>query len=126
MAKNSYDPPKQSAAGQLVDTLFLLALVFAALFAPLYLGLAGGGKIALEFADKTWKGMGQNETMAAAWEKLGYTPEKAVDIAAARFDYVFSPVALGVTALVVIAYFFIVIHYSKAEYKDVIAERFEK
>ena len=126
MAKSSYEPPKQSALGQAIDTLFLLALVFAALFAPLYLGLADGGKIALEFADKTWKGMDQNETMAAAWEKLGFTPEKAVDIAAARFDYVFNPIVLAVTAVVVVAYFFIVIHYSKAEYHDVIAERFGK
>jgi hypothetical protein len=126
MAKKPYEPPKQSLLGQTFDSLFLLALVFLALFAPLYLGLAGGGKTALEFADKTWKGMGQNETMAAAWEKLGMTPETAAPIAAARFDYSFDMLSLIVTALVVIAYFFIVINFSKAEYRDVISERFDK
>ena len=39
--------------------LFLLALVVASLFAPVYLGLAGGGKTAIEFADKTWAGLGR-------------------------------------------------------------------
>jgi hypothetical protein len=126
MAKSQYEPPKQSLLGQTFDTLFLVALVLLALFAPLYLGLAGGGKTALEFADKTWKGLGQNETMVAAWEKLGFTPETAAPIAAARFDYSFSPLALIVTAIVVIAYFYIVIHYSKAEYREVISERFDK
>lgn len=126
MAKQPYQPPTQSAFGQFFDSLFLLALVFVALFAPLYLGLAGGGKTALEFKDLTWKGMGQNETMAAIWEKLGYTPETAKDIAAARFDYVFDPLALALTALVVIAYFYIVVHFSKIEYRDVISERFDK
>ena len=57
---------------------------------------------------------------------LGFTPETAADIAAARFDYSFSPLALAVTAIVVIAYFYIVIHYSKAEYREVISERFDK
>ena len=42
-----------------------------ALFAPLRLGLAGGGKTPLEFTDKTWAGMSQNEAMVGQWEKLG-------------------------------------------------------
>ena len=35
-----YIPPKQSVAGQLFDVAFLLALVFAALFLPLWLKIA--------------------------------------------------------------------------------------
>ena len=124
MAKPRYQPPQQSKLGQVIDSLFLLALVFLALFAPLYLGLAGGGKTAIEFAEKTWAGMGQNETMAAQWEKLGYTPESAADLIASRFDYSFSPLELLITALVVIAYFYILFHWSKKEYKDVIDEKF--
>ena len=124
MAKPRYQPPQQSKLGQVIDSLFLLALVFLALFAPLYLGLAGGGKTAIEFAEKTWVGMGQNETMAAQWEKLGYTPESAADLIASRFDYSFSPLELLITALVVIAYFYILFHWSKKEYKDVIDEKF--
>lgn len=132
MARKPYQPPVQSKIGQTFDTLFLLSLVLAALFIPLYLGLAGGGKTVLKLEDTTWAGMQQNATMQAQWEKLGYidgaeakdgrTP--AADLIAARFDYNFSPVELGLTALVVVAYFFIVFHWSKKEYRDVIDERF--
>lgn len=120
MAKAPYRPPQQSAFGQFFDSLFLLALVFAALFTPLYLGLAGGGKTTVNFTDSTWAGMGQNETMIAAWEKLGYTAETAKELIASRYDYAFDPI----TAVVVIAYFYIAVHYSKVEYRDVISERF--
>jgi hypothetical protein len=126
MAKTPYKPPTQSLLGQTFDTLFLLALVMAALFIPLYLGLAGGGKTTLELKDTTWAGMGQNATMQAQWEKLGYTAESAHDMIASRFDYSFSLPALIVTALVVIVYFVFVFRLSAKEYKDVIAERFDR
>jgi hypothetical protein len=132
MAKAPYEPPRQSLAGQTFDTLFLLALVLAALFVPLYLGLAGGGKTVLELKDTSWAGMSQNATMQAQWEKLGYTPgpkteenaTSAAELIATRFDYNFEPIGLGLTALVVIAYFWIVFHWSKKEYREVIEERF--
>ena len=124
MAKPRYEPPQQSKLGQVIDSLFLLALVFLALFAPLYLGLAGGGKTTIDFSEKTWAGLGQNETMAAQWEKLGYTPESAAELIASRLDYAFSPFELLITAIVVIAYFYILFHWSKKEYKDVIDEKF--
>jgi hypothetical protein len=133
MAKGHYEPPRQSALGQFFDSMFLLALVFAALFAPLYLGLAGGGKTAIEFTEKTFAGAGQNATMQAQWEKLGHTadpttgqlPQATIDMMAARFDYSFNPIEVGITALVVIAYFFIVVAFSRSEYRDVIRERFD-
>ena len=124
MANSHYQPPEQSAVGQFIDSLFLLLLVFAALFTPIWLGLAAGAKTTTEFADKTWKALGQNETMQAAWEKLGQTPETAAAMIGSRFDYSFDPIALLVTALVVVAYFYIVVHFSKIEYRDVINERF--
>ena len=131
MAKAPYTPPEQSKIGQLFDALLLLALVFAALFAPLRLGLAGGGKKPLEFAEKTWPGMAQNETMVAQWDKLGLAkddagniPQSTVDMIASRFDYTFDMVSLVLTALLVIAYFYIVLHWSKKEYGDVIDEKF--
>ena len=124
MAKAPYQPPEQSGLWQFIDTLFLVLLVFGALFAPIWLQLAAGSKTTLEFADKTWTGLGQNATMQAAWEKLGQTPETAAAMIGSRFDYTFDPIALLVTALVVIAYFFIVVHFSKVEYRDVIDERF--
>jgi hypothetical protein len=132
MAKAPYKPPVQSKLGQTFDSLFLLALVLAALFIPLYLGLAGGGKTTIELKDTTWAGMGQNATMQAQWEKLGYTDgpktdqnaSSAAELIATRFDYNFEPIELGLTALVVIAYFFIVFHWSRKEYREVIDERF--
>jgi hypothetical protein len=132
MARTPYQPPKQSVAGQTFDTLFLLALVMAALFVPIYLGLAGGGKTTIELKDTTWQGMGQNATMQAQWEKLGFTPgakteenaTSAAELIATRFDYTIEPLELALTALVVIAYFFIVFHWSRKEYRDVIDEKF--
>ncbi len=127
MAQLPYEPPKQSAIGQFFDSLFLLGLVFVALFAPLYLKLAGGGKIELEIADKTtWAGLGQNAVQQAQWEKLGLNPEAAAPMITSRFDYAFDPFGLAVTAIVVIGYFMLLFHYSKIEYRDVIAERFGK
>jgi uncharacterized membrane protein YjgN (DUF898 family) len=64
--------------------------------------------------------------MAAQWEKLGYTPETATELISSRFDYSFSMTALLVTAIVVVAYFYILFHWSKKEYKDVIAEKFNR
>jgi hypothetical protein len=127
MANSHYEPPKQSVLGQLFDSLFLLVLVFGALFAPLYLGLAGGGKTELEVADKTtWAGLGQNAVQQAQWEKLGMTPESAADIITSRFDYSFDVTALAITAIVVIGYFLLLFRFSKIEYRDVIEERFGK
>lgn len=125
MAANKYQPPEQSKFGQFVDAIFLLGLVVASLFAPLMLKLAGGGKTAIEFKEKTWEAMGQTPAMQAQWEKLGFTPESAHDMIAARFDYSFSLPALIVTAIVVIAYFVIVVRFSDSEYRDVISERFD-
>ncbi|MGD9668949.1 MAG: hypothetical protein AB7U75_07800 [Hyphomicrobiaceae bacterium] len=124
MSRSRYVPPKQSAIGQFFDSLLLLALVFVALFLPLHLKLASGGKTDLNFPEKTWSAMGQNETMAHGWEKLGMSAEQASTIIASRFDYTFSLLGFIVTALVVVAYFYIVVHYSKIEYKEVISERF--
>lgn len=132
MAKAPYRPPVQSQIGQIFDTLFLLALVLASLFAPVYLGLAGSGKTTVELSDTSWAGMKQNATMQAQWEKLGYTDgteakdgrQPASKLIATRFDYNFSFVELAASSLVVVAYFFIVFYWSKKEYRDVIDERF--
>ncbi|MBS0251941.1 MAG: hypothetical protein JSR78_12850 [Proteobacteria bacterium] len=127
MANSHYEPPKQSAFGQLVDSLFLLVLVLAALFAPLYLKLAGGGKIDLPVADKsTWVGLGQNAVQQAQWEKLGFTPDTAASLITSRFDYSFNTVELAITAVVIIGYFVLLFIFSKTEYRDVIEERFGK
>ncbi|MBY0558450.1 hypothetical protein [Hyphomicrobium sp.] len=127
MEKPHYEPPKQSAFGQLFDSLFLLVLVFAALFTPLYLKLAGGGKVDVTVADKsTWAGLGQNAVQSAQWEKLGFHPDTAAPLITSRFDYSFSPLELAITAIVVIGYFMLLFAFSKREYIEVIEERFGK
>lgn len=125
MEKPHYEPPKQSALGQLFDSLFLLVLVLAALFTPLYLKLAGGGKIEMPVADaSTWAGLGQNAAEAAQWEKLGFHPDTAAPLITSRFDYSFSPLELAITAVVVVGYFVLLFVFSKREYIEVIEERF--
>ena len=118
MDKPHYEPPKQSAFGQFFDSLFLLALVLVALFAPLFLKLAGGGKIDIAVADKTtWAGLGQSAEQAAQWLKLGFTPDTASSIITSRFDYTFSPTELGATLVVMIGYFVLLFAFSKSEYR---------
>jgi hypothetical protein len=127
VANSHYEPPKQSAFGQFFDSLFLLVLVFAALFAPLYLKLAGGGKVDLPIADKsTWAGLGQTALQQAQWEKLGLTPDTAAPMIISRFDYSFNVYELAVTAIVVVGYFVLLFVFSRSEYREVIEERFGK
>ena len=54
------------------------------------------------------------------------TPESAAGIITSRFDYSFDLAGLGLTILVVVGYFLLLFHFSKAEYADVIEERFGK
>ena len=124
MANGKYTPPEQSAFGQIFDTLFLLALVLGSLFAPVWLGLAGGAKTATDLTGKSWTDMGQTAAQQAAWEKLGQTPETAAPIIGSKFDYTFDPLSLAVTAAVIAAYFIFVVRFSDQEYRDVIRERF--
>jgi hypothetical protein len=126
MAKQplTYEPPKQSAVGQIIDSIVILALVAASLFGPVYLGMAGAQKAPLVFAEKTWTGMKQNPVMQAQWEKLGFTPDTAAPIIADRFNYSVNWIDLLITGVVIVAYFVFLIRYSDKEYRDVIAERF--
>jgi hypothetical protein len=125
MAKTPYKPPEQSMLGQVIDSIVLLVLVVASLFLPVAMGLAGGGKIDLTFADKSWAGMQQTPLMQSVWEKLGYTTETAAPIISSRFDYSFSLPIFLLTALVILIYFGFLIYFSDKEYREVIAERFD-
>ena len=136
----TYIPPKQGIAGQLFDVAFLLALVFAALFLPIWLGIAvpsrveklpAGVTYTLK-ADKTkaWKGLtweklNQNPTMQAQWVKLGYTKETAADIITQPFDYTIDIEGVLLTAAVIIGYYLFLLFMSGKEYKQVIAEKFD-
>ena len=124
-AKTPYQPPEQSAFGQIIDSFVLLVLVVASLFAPIFFGLAGGGKMDIAFTDKSWTGMGQSSLAQSLWEKLGFTAETAAPIIASRFDYSFSLPAFLLTAVIIVIYFGFLIYFSEKEYRDVIAERFD-
>jgi predicted PurR-regulated permease PerM len=136
-----YNPPTQSKAGQLFDVAFILALVFAALFLPLWLKIAVPSRVeklpegvsytlAADGATKqwtglTWEALGQNPTMQAQWEKLGYTVESAADIITQTFDYTIDTLGLVITGLVMVGFFVFLVVMSDREYKQVIAEKFD-
>jgi predicted PurR-regulated permease PerM len=135
-----YNPPTQSKAGQLFDVAFILALVFAALFLPLWLKIAVPSRVeklpegvtysVAADGTKTWQGLsweklGQNPTMQAQWEKLGYTVESAADIITQPFDYTIDMLGLIITGLVILSFFIFLVVMSDREYKQVIAEKFD-
>jgi hypothetical protein len=122
-----YAPPKQSKLSQLFDVVVLMALTFGALYIPLFMGLAGGSKSVPEGAATTWEGMGQNATEIAQYNALGFTDPAAVsDIINARYDYSFSIVALLVMVVIIIAYYALMLKFSETEYREVIAEKFDR
>ena len=120
-----YQPPKQSKTSQLIDVIVLVVLTVGALFAPLWLGMAGAAKtVAAPVANATWEALGQTPAQAAKYEALGYTPESAHDLILARFDYSFSVTALLTMIAVILLYYFLILRFSEAEYREVISERF--
>jgi hypothetical protein len=123
-----YVPPKQGVAGQLFDVAFLLALVFAALFLPLWLKIAVPSRVerlpegvsytlAADGTTKQWTGL--------KWEKLGYTVETAADIITQPFDYTIDTAGLVITGVVIIGFFVFLVVMSDREYRQVIAEKFD-
>jgi hypothetical protein len=122
MAK--YTPPEQDKTLQFVDVIFLLIAIFAALWLPLQLGLAGAAKAIDKIENPTWELLGQNATMVSIWEKLGYTPETAHDIIQNRFHYNIDWLSLILMAAVLIGYFVFLFRASDKEYREVIAEKF--
>lgn len=68
----------------------LLAMTFGALYAPLYLRLAGGTKTVPEITDPTWESLNQNATQVAQYTALGLDPATAAPVILARYDYSFS------------------------------------
>ena len=121
-----YTPPVQSKAGQVIDIVFVVAAIFVALWLPLKLGLAGAAKAIDKIEAPTWEALGQNPTMVSIWEKLGYTPETAHDIIQNRFHYVIDWPSLIIMAVVLIGYFVFLFRASDKEYREVIAEKFDK
>ena len=124
-----YTPPHQSKIGQIVDVVVLLILIIGALQLPLWLDLAGGAKTPAPYnPTATWADLGQDTPeKIAAYNALGYdTPDNEAlqSIITARYDYTIYPMELAIMIIVVVGYFFLLIRFSGAEYKEVIAEKF--
>jgi hypothetical protein len=138
---SKYIPPKQSIAGQLFDVAFLLALVFGALFLPIWLGIAAPSRVeklpagvsytlaadgtTKQWTGLTWEKLGQNPVMQEQWTKLKYTKESAADIITMPFDYTIDVEGVAITGGVIVAYFLFLLWMSNKEYKEVIAEKFD-
>ena len=140
MAKQVYQPPKQSVLGQWFDVITLLVLIFLALFLPVWLKIAvpsrveklpdGVSYVAAEDGTKTWTGLswealGQNPTMAQQWEKLGYTPETAADIITMPFDYSLDWMGIVLMIVLIGGYYIFLLKHSAKEYRQVIQEKFD-
>ena len=119
-----YTPPEQPKVMQVVDIAFLVVAIFVALWLPLELGFAGASKEITKIENPTWESLGQNPTMVAAWEKLGFTAQTAHDIIQNRFNYSIDWVNLIIMAVVLIGYYIFLFRASDAEYREVIAEKF--
>src|SRR5258707_15705973 len=92
MAKQKYQPPKQSVVGQIVDAALVLIAVFLALWVPLKLNLAGAATRTIlpagvtqqtaadrpvSFPGATWEKPGQNAVLQKQGEALGYDVNSA-------------------------------------------------
>jgi hypothetical protein len=120
-----YKPPVQSKASQLIDVIVLVAMTVGALFVPLWMGLAGSSKsVATPVENPTWEALGQTPAQAAQYEALGYDPASAHDLILARFDYSFTGGSLLIMIGVIVLYYFLMLRFSEAEYREVISEKF--
>ena len=111
MIPEPYRPPRQSGPGQFFDSVFLVALVFLSLLAPVLL-------------TSKEPAPARAAAQAGQWEKLGLTPADAKAMIEHRFDYTVDPLWLSVTAVVIVGYFVFVLTVSQRQYRDVIRERF--
>jgi hypothetical protein len=108
-----------------VDAIVIIILIYVVLLLPIILGLTAGTTTTNIPDVVNWETLGQNEQMAAQWEKLGMGPEEAAEYICTKYDYTVNPVALAITLGIVVAYYVILIWAGGAEYKDVIHEKFE-
>jgi hypothetical protein len=120
-----YTPPEQPKVMQIVDIVFLVVAVFAALWLPLKAGWAGASKSIDAVADPTWETLGQTPAQAEQWVKLGYADAAAAhDIIRNHFHYDIDWLQLVLMAAVVIGYFVFLFKASDVEYREVIDEKF--
>ena len=132
MSAHVYEPPRQSAAGQVRDSLIILGLVFVVLFGVTFVvqsDTAGGGAE----APKPLSELPINATERQQYETMierGVTDLEAVNAAvaanSARDDkYEINWFLLAVTVASVLLYLTVVVRMSLKEYREVVRERFD-
>ena len=124
-----YEPPKQRWFGQIFDSLFILALVYLSLLLPLLFkadAAADAANAAKDAVKPTWDSLNLSLVVQQQWEKLGYDADKAATLINTRFDYTIDPVWLAITVIVIVGYFVFMLKVSDKEYREVIAEKFDK
>ena len=131
-----YVPPKQGKLSQLFDVIVLMALTFGALYIPLLMGLAGGDKPWPKDGPQTWDSLGLNPTQIEQYKALKFDDPSVIvnvdkhmtlaDLINARYDYSFSLTALLVMVVIIVAYYVLMLKFSETEYREVIAEKFDK
>ena len=120
----NYDPPEQPKLFQLFDIVCLVGAIFLALWFPLFMGWAGISKTLEKIDNPTWDAMKQSKSMAAQWEKLGFTPATAHDIIQNKWVYTIDWTQLFIMTIVLVGYFVFLFMASDKEYRDVIDEKF--
>ena len=132
MSTHVYEPPRQSAAGQLRDSLIILGMVFIVLFGVTFIvqsDTAGGG----EEAPKPLAELPINATERQQYETMierGVTDLEGVNAAVAanyqRDDkYEINWLLLGLTVVSILLYLTVVVRMSLKEYREVVRERFD-
>jgi hypothetical protein len=132
----AYIPPRQSGAGQVIDSVLILAILLSCLLLPFEWKKRQAEQEAAAAAaapapeqkapDPTWESLGQNKVQAEQWEKLGKKPADAKDLIEKKFDFEadLRSWKLWVVIVVIIGYFFLMLRLSDREYREVINERF--
>lgn len=132
MSAHVYQPPKQSAGGQLRDSIVILAMVFIVLFGVTFVvqsDTAGGG----EEAPTPLAQLPINDTERQQYERMierGVTDLEAVNAAvAANYErddkYEINWALLALTIVSILAYLIVVVRMSLKEYREVVRERFD-
>lgn len=131
----AYKPPKQGGAGQIIDSLLILVMLFLCLLLPFEMKKKMAEEAAsapaatteqAPAAEPTWAELGQNATQAQQWEKLGKKPADAKGLIENKFDFDKDLRSgwLWITIVVIVGYFVLLLRLSDREYREVIAERF--
>lgn len=123
MAKE-YIPEKQSGIGQIIDSIFILVLVYVSLYIPLLMKSDAAAEAVKDAPKPTWESLQLSPVVQEQWVKLGYDAEKAAVLINSKFDYTIDPMMLLLTAGIIIVYFVFMLKISDKEYREVISEKF--